>query len=139
MKTILIVANQTAAGSHLLELVRRRMSEGECRFRLVVPATPPSEQVVYTDDEAVELATRRLEAGLEALKETGANIEGVVGDERPMDAINDQIVEQEFDEIVLSTLQPGLSRWLHTDLPHRVERKFGIPVTHIIAGTSTAH
>lgn len=114
------------------------MEEGECRFRLVVPATPPSEQVIYTDEDALTLATKRLEVALAALAETGADVEGVVGDERPMDAINDQFNEQEFDEIVLSTLEPGLSRWLHTDLPHRVERKFGIPVTHIIGSPDAA-
>jgi hypothetical protein len=34
--------------------------------------------------------------------------------------------------VILSTLPPGPSRWLGMDLPHRVERRFGVPVTHVV-------
>ncbi len=44
-----------------------------------------------------------------------------------------------FDEIILSTLPPGMSRWLKMDLPHRVEAVYGLPVTHIIGQPSPAH
>jgi hypothetical protein len=33
--------------------------------------------------------------------------------------------------VILSTLQPGASRWLKQDLPHRLERTFGVPVMQI--------
>ncbi len=35
-------------------------------------------------------------------------------------AIGDALRDQLFDEIILSTLPPGLSRWLKMDLPSRV-------------------
>jgi hypothetical protein len=35
--------------------------------------------------------------------------------------------------IILFTLPPGLSRWLHQDLPRRVARRFGLPVRHVVA------
>jgi hypothetical protein len=34
---------------------------------------------------------------------------------------------------VVSTLPLGVSRWLKQDLPHRAERQFRLPVTHIEA------
>jgi len=37
-----------------------------------------------------------------------------------------------FDEIIVATLPRHLSRWLRADLPHRAERRFGLPVTTII-------
>ncbi len=40
---------------------------------------------------------------------------------------------QNFDEIIISTLPSGISRWLGMDLPHRVERQFKLPVTTVIA------
>ncbi|HZK51226.1 MAG TPA: hypothetical protein VFD47_06655, partial [Actinomycetota bacterium] len=67
-KRILIVANQTAAGSHLKAEVRKRLEAGPCTFTLLVPATPPREHAVWTDEEAYELAGKRLGVAMEGLK-----------------------------------------------------------------------
>ena len=37
-----------------------------------------------------------------------------------------------FDEIIVSTLPPGLSRWLKMDLATRLERAFGLPVVALV-------
>ena len=37
-----------------------------------------------------------------------------------------------FDEIILSTLPAGVSKWLGRDLPSRVRRSFPLPLTHLI-------
>lgn len=130
-KRVLIVANQTAAGSHLKSEVRKRLEEGPCSFTLLVPATPPREHVVWTDEEAYELAGKRLGVALEGLAGLGAEIRGAVGDPSPMEAIGDELIANSYDEIILSTLPPGVSKWLNQDLPHRVERRFNLPVTHV--------
>jgi hypothetical protein len=130
-KRILIVANQTAAGSHLKSEVRRRLEEGPCTFTLLIPATPPREHAVWTDEEAYALAGKRLGVAMEGLASLGAEIRGVVGDPSPMEAIGDELIAASYDEIILSTLPPGASKWLKQDLPHRAERRFNIPVTHL--------
>jgi len=130
-KRILMVANQTAAGSHLKSEVRKRLEKGPCSFTLLVPATPPREHAVWTDEEAYELAGKRLGVAMEGLAGLGAEIRGVVGDPSPMEAIGDELIATRYDEIILSTLPPGASRWLKQDLPHRVERRYNIPVTHL--------
>jgi GABA permease len=132
-RSILIVANQTAAGEHLKALVRERMAAGASRFTLLVPATPPTEHLTWTEGEAHALAKERLAEAIAGLRETGAEIEGMVGDPRPLSAIGDALLERSHDEIVVSTLPAGASRWLKQDLPNRVERQFGLPVTHILA------
>jgi hypothetical protein len=48
-----------------------------------------------------------------------------------MDAIEETIYAGDFDEIILSTLPRGVSRWLHLDLPRRVAH-LGLPVTTVI-------
>ena len=50
-----------------------------------------------------------------------------------MKAIEKTLAQKRFDEIILSTLPPGISRWLAWDLPHRVRRRTEIPLTVITA------
>ena len=47
-------------------------------------------------------------------------------------AAGDLMLDRAFDEIVLSTLPPGLSRWLKLDVRHRFEQRFGLPITTVI-------
>lgn len=47
-----------------------------------------------------------------------------------MDAIEETLRDEPIDEIILSTVPHGLERWLHVDLPHRVEH-LGLPVTTV--------
>jgi hypothetical protein len=58
-------------------------------------------------------------------------VHGQVGDRDPLRAVEDVLATGKFDEIIVSTLPRRISRWLHQDLPHRLEQKFGLPVTHV--------
>jgi hypothetical protein len=136
-KRVLVVANQTSAGRSLRQEILRRAKQRPHVFTLVVPATAPKDHLVSTDEEADELARRHLEAALGALQGEGLEIEGHVGDPSPMLAIADALLTDTFEEIVLSTLPPGMSRWLKQDLPVRVERRFGLPLT-VVIGEPTA-
>jgi hypothetical protein len=130
-KRILIVANRTAGGAHVKKIVRARLAAGPCRFTVLAPATPPPGGLTWTRAEAVALAEWRLRGALEGLREIGADADGIVGAALPMDAIAAAVASRRYDEIVVSTLPPGLSRWLRQGLPHDVHRTFGIPVTHL--------
>src|SRR5918994_3694509 len=132
-RRILVVANQTACGDELLELVRGRLAEGPCRFTLLVPATPPREHVTWTEGDARSLAQRRMTAAVERLRAVGADVEAVIGDASPLQAGDDLLLPHPQDEIILSTLPVGVSRWLKLDLPHRIEQRFAIPVTTLIS------
>jgi hypothetical protein len=60
-----------------------------------------------------------------------ATAEGEVGDRNPVRAIRTSLKRdgRQFDEIIISTLPRRISRWLRMDLPQRVKREFGLPVT----------
>jgi hypothetical protein len=131
-RRILIVANQTAGGHHLKQVIQKRLEQGPAVFTLLVPSTAPPE-VVWTEGQAYAAAEERMREALEGLREVGAEVEGVVGDQRPIHAITDVLVENPHDEIIVSTLPVGISRWLKQDLPHRVERVFKLPTTHVVA------
>lgn len=130
---VLIVASQTAGGSHLKKAVQERMKQGACVFTLLVPSSPSPDGVLWTEGQAHKAAEERMHQALEGLREVGAEIHGVVGDARPIHAITDVLVEHPQDEIIVSTFPSGISRWLKQDLPHRVERVFRLPTTHVVA------
>ena len=132
-RQILVVANQTACGDELLELIKTRMSAGPCHLTLLVPATPPHEHATWTEGEARAIARRRMDEAVARFRAAGADAEGVVGDAHPMRAIDDAMIDNTYDEIILSTLPSGVSRWLKRDLPHRVELHYDVPVTTLIS------
>lgn len=139
---ILIIANQTACGTELLAAVRERMKRGPCTFTLVVPATPISEQATWTEGKAHDVASHRLHEAVQRFRGAGITVDGVVGDASPVLATNDALVADPHDEIILSTLPSGISRWLKMDLPHRIQQRFGLPVTTVIGepvGAATTH
>jgi hypothetical protein len=137
VRRYLVVANQTLGGEHLAEKVRACLAAGSARFHILVPATQPQDHAVWTEGEARALAQQALDRALKRFRELGADADGEVGDERPLEAIADAVRDQEYDEIILSTLPPGMSRWLGQDLPHRAERSFEIPVTHLVGQPET--
>jgi nucleotide-binding universal stress UspA family protein len=132
MRRYLVVANQTLGGEHLTGKVKALLAEGPCHFHVLVPATVPADHAVYTEGQAEAIAQRRLDDALARFRDMGAEADGEVGDASPFEAIADVLRDEQFDAIVLSTLPIGASRWLKQDLPHRVERSFGLPVTHIV-------
>ncbi len=153
MHRYLVVANQTLSGQELLDAIQDRMARGPAEFWVIAPATPTTHlmtdfgalsgafpvdpSVLPTSaelrDEGIAIARSNLDTELDRLHEIGATAGGAVGDANPMVAIEKALAERQFDEIILSTLPPGISRWLALDLPHRVKRKFDVPLTVISA------
>lgn len=134
MYRMLVVANQTLGGEALMALLRERVSEGECAIHVLVPAGAPADHWAWhVETEDTTLAEQRLQAALQRFSALGCEVDGEVGDARPTDAIQDVLRRNQFDEIVLSTLAPAVSKWLRLDLVHRVQRAVDIPVTHVTA------
>jgi hypothetical protein len=122
---VLVVAHRTAATPRLLDEVRARARRSACSFTLLVPRP-------YWDPDTDEGATT-LELALPLLEQAaGGHVEGILGDSDPFIAVKAAVEELGFDEVVISTLPARVSRWLHRDLPHRVEA-LGLPVTVVTA------
>jgi hypothetical protein len=149
VRRYLLVANQTLGGDQLLAEVRRRAAAEPSSFFVVVPNTrqvdvapvpggpvPPGSASVATaveDHRATLIAEARLHEALARLKAEGVEAKGDLGDPEPLTAIGDALEAGDFDEIIISTLPVGLSKWLGMDLPHRAQRRFRLPVTTVTA------
>ena len=134
--SVLVVAHQTAANSALLEAVHERAQHGPVRFHMVVPRQPHGmHKVVDPQDTGEDEAQQVLAAALPKLSEAaGSEVTGSLGDSEPLMAIHDAVNLGDYDEIIISTLPLGISRWLKLDLISKA-RALGLPVTHVQAPT----
>ena len=129
---VLVVAHKTAATQPLLDAVRERAQRGPAKFTLLVPnpahglhkVVDPEDQGGGEVGDVLETAVPRLSAA------AGTPVDGMVGDADPVAAVQDAINLHGFDEIIISTLSPRLSRWLRLDLPSKVAG-MGLPVTTV--------
>ncbi len=154
MRMFLVVANQTLQRSELRDELRERIEAEPSSFYLLVPDTraadyPDPEAAASvlqpsmtwwmtdyrgpaTDEEASTQARQRLGQMLADLGALGVSAEGDLGSAQPLEAMEKVCADHQFDEIILATLPQPVSHWLRADLPRRVERRFGLPVTTIV-------
>ena len=118
VRRVLIVANRTAATPTLLDHVKRLAKERPTAFSLLIPDAPKSEHTDWT----MELALPLLEDAVRG------PVEGLTGESDPFEAIRRAVADNDYDEIVISTLPRRVSKWLRRDLPRRV-MALGLPVT----------
>lgn len=131
-KRILVVANETVAGTELRDEIVRR-GEGGAAVLVVTPALN-SRLRHWTSDEdrAREEAQARLDTSLAALREAGVDANGQVGDDDPLQAIEDALRGFPADEIVVSTHPPGRSNWLERELVAHARERWSCPITHVV-------
>src|SRR5260370_26355947 len=125
-KSVLVVANQTATAPHLRAALRARHELGPTRFTLLLPAGR------RPDAHAHEQLVR----AIAELRGDGLEVSGRLGDADPFYAVHEIWDPPHYDEILISTLPTGNSRWLRSDLPRRVERLTGALVSHVNAERS---
>jgi len=126
---ILVVANQTADSDELVSALSARSERGPTQFTLLLPSllgTSPGQ------------SEARLAEALERLRAAGLEMDGEVGDSNPLTAVKEAWDPAKYDEILVSTLPTGTSKWLQIDLPHRVERITGMPVQHVVGTPRSA-
>jgi hypothetical protein len=129
MRSYLVVGNQTLDSPELAAAVAERIAAGPATFHVVVPATPLQKGLTWDEDEARAAAHERLAAAIARLAETGAHVSGEIGHRDPVVATEDALRGRAIDEILLSTLPPGISRWLGQDVPTRLKGSVLVPVT----------
>lgn len=137
MNRYLVVAHQTATSPELLNrLCDLAAFDPLAAFTILVPATPVTHLLVWEEGETQQVAQIRGEEAKALFESSGLNVSGTaVGDGSPVLAIGDELrrCPHRYHAIVLSTLPPGISRWLRLDAHNQAERKFNLPVIHVVA------
>ena len=123
-RRILVVAHRTAGTPLLLGEVRRRASEGFA-FDLLVPDIEEGEDPEATLQLALPLLEEAAGGRVEATTESGTD---------PWGALCRAVETGKYEEVIISTLPLGVSRWIERDLPSRA-RKLNLPVTVVTAAS----
>jgi hypothetical protein len=124
-RSVLVVANVTATSDELRDALLARAAQERTAFTLIVPAT------AFGGGRAA--AQQTVFAAVKQLREAGLEVEGDVGHEDPIIAISEAWDPRRLDEILISTLASGVSKWLQCDLPQRAARITGARVTQVVS------
>ena len=118
MTRVLVVANRTASTPALLAAVGAQARAG-ASFTVLIPAEE-ADAPDWTDEEATRLLGQAADQEVTCL-DAGSDA---------LDTIHHAVGRDEFDEIIVCTKPEHLARWVHHDLPHRLEH-LGLPVSVI--------
>jgi hypothetical protein len=130
----LIVTHKTAFSTELRERVGELVTaDSSAEFAILVPE---DHGLDYSwEGENVDVASQRAESARLLLEEkmNAKVIRTAVGSSDPLRAIGDELsAHPGYDILLICTLPPGVSRWLHLDLVHHA-KKYHLPVIHVVA------
>ena len=141
MPRYLILANQTASSSELIAAVQKLIQRDQgSDFVLLVPAIPAADLLDWQEGDEKSIAKRTAQAANEGLEKAGASIvRANIADPSPVKAIEDELQKnrEKYNAIIISTLPLQRSRWVALDQPRRIERRFKIPVIHVVGHSIT--
>lgn len=131
---VLVLANRTVEGPELMSAIGKLARAHEAlELRVVSPSIPATRlQLIASDtDQARHEAERRLRRSLDALAASGITASGVTGDEDPVQAAVDSLHDFGADEVLVSTLPPGRSRWIERGVVPALQSRLTVPVRHV--------
>jgi hypothetical protein len=130
---ILVVANETAVSTELVELLEKNAAESAVRVTVLAPVNAPRQGYVVYYDTRRAAARRRLDRTLELLRSAGIPSTGVVVEADPVSALRDAIDQLEPDEVIVSTHPQKQSGWMRRNLVDQMRRVSGsLPFEHLV-------
>jgi hypothetical protein len=122
----LVIVDHTLGGKALTWIINANAAAADnVQVDVIVPAT----------DVELGAAKNRLDTELTQLQYIGVAASGDVVLADAFDAIRDAVSRQPYNAVIVATHPAALSRWLHLDLPTRVERELEIPLIWIDSRT----
>jgi hypothetical protein len=133
---ILVIANETAASSSLIEKLRAAAKEGDPLVTVIAPVSQPTEGYVVYEDTRRASAGRRLDRTLEALRRAGIRANGMVVETDPVAALKDALAQLEppVTQVIVSTHPKERSGWMRRNVVDRIRDAAGdLEVEHVVA------
>ena len=132
-RRILVIANETVGGHTLRSMILEKSLDVREEVLVVTPAlNSPLKHWVSDEDGARAAAQRRLDDSLAKLADAGVQARGEVGEDDPLQAIEDALRTFGADEIIISTHPEGRSNWLERGVVENARERFAVPITHVV-------
>lgn len=134
-RRVLVLASETVADDQLAEEIERATRGYDAEVLVVCP-TPVSHVRHWTSDldGARKQAQGELDSSLSRLRASGIPAHGEIGDEDPLQAIEDALRTFGADEIIVVTPSDQPANRPGHSLATAARERFALPVTHIGTG-----
>jgi hypothetical protein len=133
-KRALVVANEKVSGEELVGAVLGHLGSGLEEIFVVAPALADSalDHVMGDVDAAIPPARERLDETLGAFHEAGVEARGEVGDSDPIQAISDEIVKFDPEQILVVAHRDEEGAFAEKGLLEQAERDIDLPVLELV-------
>ncbi|RHW23694.1 amino acid permease [Nocardioides immobilis] len=137
-RRVLVLANETVNSGELLDELRRIDAAGSASYYVCVPASPIEtgaavDGPLRVRDATVEAAQNRLAQTLSTLRSDDLDVDGALGDYRPLRALANAVDSFRPDQIVIATRPLEDSVWQRYEVVDRARTSYPVPVTHVVA------
>ena len=133
-RQVIAIITDDLHGSEPAEQMRKNADGDGLEVRIVVPAVEasPLQHTLGDIDEPKEQARQRLEQALVALRESGIQVSGEVGDPDPVQAAQDALLKGPADEVLIFEHCDRQSKWYESGLLERAQEAIEPPLRMIV-------
>jgi hypothetical protein len=133
-KRALVVVDEKIGGAQLVESVLARLGPEVEEVFVVAPALADStlEHIMGDVDAAIPAARERLDTTLREFHRAGVEVRGEVGDSDPIQAMRDEIVKFEPEQILLVAHRDEEGAFAERGLLEQAEQDFDLPVLELV-------
>jgi len=130
-----IVVPTASVSDKLLQTVVWAHAGTDAEIHVVAPASNISRLNWLTNAEDDAREDAQILADDTAETVPTENVEALVGDSDPLQAIEDALRTFPADEVIIITLPDESGSWLESGAGEEVQHRFALPVTHLVAST----
>lgn len=137
---VLVVASRTVDGKELLGQLREIKNEATATYHVCMPTRPlqTGPGPAWSAGASGISAQGCLDSVLGILRKEGLHVDGDLGDDRPMQAMDEAVATFKPNLIVISTHPVDRSPWLKQNIVEQARTKYGMAIRHIISGVPVA-
>ena len=131
-KRVLIITNELVANpAGVPDVVANQVREAEA-VRVVAPTLTGRLHTWVSDiDAEYQEANERMRLLVSGIDSAGPAVSGYVGDEDPLQAVADALVEFPADALILGVHARDDANWRERRFSKKVRERFGLPVTEV--------